>query len=173
MVGVCSTSVRAMGLASTSLGDWVANAATAFNFAPGLEPVPRKPLKRRIAEQLRELVHPHHEPPPVERLPHAMKEIERDRRAQRRTLEKLGDIEAHDGAVRQPFLTARLGAVEHPRVLAIGGFTPAREACVHALRVRGIQELDEPRQPSRRRRLQRQRAEQRLLEIRFLADGEG
>ncbi len=58
--------------------------------------------------------------------------------------------------------------VEHPRVLASRALAPAREPRMNALRVRRIDELDQPREPPGRK-IQRQRSAQRLIEIRLLA----
>ena len=52
LVGVCSTSVRAIGLASTSLALCVANAATAFSFRQVLSPSRAKPSNAGSASNL-------------------------------------------------------------------------------------------------------------------------
>ena len=61
--------------------------------------------------------------------------------------------------------------VEHPGVIAARRLTPARESRVESFRVRGIEKLDQSREPPRRG-LERQRPAQRLIEIRLLTHRE-
>ena len=73
-----------------------------------------------------------------------MKDVERDRRAQQLMIEKFGDVEADGRMRREPCHHGVARVVEHPGVLAVRRFAPARQARVHALGVGGIEEFDQP-----------------------------
>src|SRR5256885_9382016 len=55
----------------------------AIQLAPGLRAIPGKALERRVRQQPPELIHPAHQTPAVEELAHQVKDVERDRGAQR------------------------------------------------------------------------------------------
>ena len=67
-----------------------------IQLAPGLRTILRKALEGGIGEQPPELVHPAHEPPPVEQAADDMEEIERDRRARERVVEKVRDVDTEE-----------------------------------------------------------------------------
>ena len=92
LVGVCSMIVRAMGLASASLGLWVAGAQDAVQLAPDLEAILGELLEGRIGEQSRELIRPAHESPPIEERSDDVEEIQRDGCARDLVVQEFGDV---------------------------------------------------------------------------------
>ena len=85
-----------------------------------------------------------------------MKEIERDRRAAELVIEKIGDVKANDRVSGEPRHDEILRVIEDPRVVPARRLAPGRESCVKAFGIRGIEEFDQPREPSRAK-LKRQR----------------
>ena len=117
-----------------------------------------------VRQKAPELIHPAHEPPPVEQMTHEMKEIERHGRPTHLVIEEVRDVEADERVPGELRHHRVLLVVEHPRVIAASELTPAHETGKQPLGVRRIEKLDQARQPAGRS-LQRQCAVQRLVEV--------
>ncbi len=96
-----------------------------------------------------------------------MKQIQRDRRAQSGLIQTLRDIETRQRRLGESLRHQIVGVVEHPGKIPMRRGTPGCETRMHAFGVRRIEELDQSRQAACRG-FERQRAVQRLIQIRLL-----
>ena len=173
LVGVCSMMRAADGTVQHVARALRRQAHDPIQLAPGLRAVLGEALERGIGQQAPELVHPAHEAAAIEQLANEMEEVQRDRRTRHLVIEEVGDVEPDHGAVLSSAdSTESVGVVEHPGVVAPACARTSARGAHAGLRIGRIQELDQPRQPPRRR-LERQRAAQRLIEIGALARRRG
>ena len=77
-------------------------------------------------------------------------------------------VEAQQAAAAHVLRDIVVWVVENPPVVAAQLLCPLAQACVHALGIGRIQELDQPRQPTRGHVLEGQHAVQRLVQVVFL-----
>lgn len=116
-------------------------------------------------------MNPDLEAPAVQQLSHQVKQIERHRRADDVVVQEFGDVKSDGRLAREPRHHPIVRVVEHRRVLAARQIAPARQARMSPLWIRGIQKLDEPRQPAHGS-IERHSPPQRLIEVRLFPCGE-
>src|SRR3984957_229456 len=107
----------------------------AVQLAPGLRSIFREALERGIHQQTPELIHPAHEAPPVEELPHEVKEIERDRRTRDLVIKEVRDIKANERMASEARDNHVRLVVEYPGIVPLGRAAPGQEAGVEAFRI--------------------------------------
>ena len=108
---------------------------------------------------------------PVEELANQMKHVERDRRPRELMVKKLGYVESDHGATGETRHHRVDRVVEYPRIIALCVFAPTCQACVHTLRIGGIEKLEQSGEAPCRK-LERQGAAQCLIEIGCFARSE-
>src|ERR1700679_2041980 len=100
-----------------------------------------------------------------------MEQIQCDRGPGERVVEKIRDIDAEEGCLRDLIDQRVLHVIEHPRIVTLGALAPACESRVNTLRLRGIGELNQPGEAPRRQ-IQRERAHERMVEVGLFSYGE-
>src|SRR5947207_12556189 len=101
-----------------------------------------------------------------------MEEVQGDRRARALVIQEVGDVKTDQRVAGKLGNDDILIVVEHRGIVTSARLAPGREARVETFGVRGVEELDQARQPTCTK-FQCQRSAQRLIQIRLLTYAQG
>src|ERR1700722_1998285 len=104
-------------------------------------------------------------------MPNQMEEIERNRSSRHLVIQKIRDVKSHHRVSGEFGDDCIVRVVEDPGVIPAPCFAPRHESRMKALRVRGIEKLQKPREATCGQ-FQSQRTSQRLVEVRLLPNAQ-